>query len=453
MKYLKKVLFVLGVTSSTTSPASEFFPTFEASASASLATHMLQIEINEHHVISKTVKGFDVSGNQHTHGPAHVTFFPNSKSAELHLKFDLESDSKMLATSNLRQGIEVQIDTSAKTRLSTTKPFLFSPKKFTSIHVQCKAATSLTINSIRASGRGITRLGRNIKSNAAIKKVAAAFEKSKPEQEETISQETAKSACENINRRTDDFMADLQADFQQIIFDPLFEKNSLENNMRFWSSTNRIFATATTQSSGLSPAIHEDPLESHDRDLSILMHQDMLNQFATLDLGGRTFDEIDLQELFRRSGINVEKSEQTLVADELILKFCPQKTVEYVFDSNQILVTICASSIRLHGKDLGGATLSLNYTLHPTETGALTIARSNDVIVNLDEGRNLSERERERERDTITERYDRLFPWKSEIGPVSLPTRKNPQAGLWVTDAITSAGWLNVKMQLSTAVP
>jgi hypothetical protein len=179
------------------------------------------------------------------------------------------------------------------------------------------------------------------------------------------------------------------------------------------------------------------------------MHQEMLNQFATLELGGRTFDEIDFQDLFRRSGINVEKSEQTLVADELILKFCPQKPVEYVFDSNQILVSVCASSLRLHGKDLGGATLSLNYTLHPTETGALIIARSHDITVNLDEGRNLSESER----DAITERYDRLFPWKSEIGPVSLPTRKNPQAGLWVTDAITSAGWLNVKMQLSTAVP
>jgi|GEM_PF-2469558 len=449
MKYLKKLLLVLGTTSSTTSLASEFFPIFEASASASLATHMLQIEINEHQVISKTVKGFDVSGRQHTHGPAQVTFFPNSKSAELHLKFDLESDSKMLATSNLRQGIEVQIDTSAKTRLSTIKPFLFSPEKFTSIHVQCKATTSLTINSIRASARGMTRLGRSIKSNVAIKKVAAAFEKSKPEQEEIISQETAKSACESINRRTDDFMVDLQADFQQIIFDPLFEKNSLENNLRFWSSPNRIFATATTQSSGLSPAIHEYPPESHDRDLSILMHQEMLNQFATLELGGRTFDEIDFQELFRRSGINVEKSEQTLVADELILKFCPQKPVEYVFDSDQILVNVCASSLRLHGKDLGGATLSLNYTLHPTETGALIIARSHDITVNLDEGRNLSESER----DAITERYDHLFPWKSEIGPVSLPTRKNPQAGLWVTDAITSAGWLNVKMQLSTAVP
>lgn len=449
MKYLKKLILVLGATSSTTSPAAEFFPTFEASASASLATHMLQIEINEDRIISKTVNGFDVSGSQHTRGPAHVTFNPNSENAELHLKFELEADSQMLATSNLRHGIEVEIETSAKTSLSTTKPFLFSPQEFASKDVQCHAKTSLTVNSIRASARGMTRLGRALKSNAAIKKVAAAFEKSKPEQEELISHETAKNACERINRRTEDFMADLKADFQQIIFDPLFEKNSLENKLRFWSSENRIFATATSRSSGTSRTINDQPTESNDRDLSILLHQDMLNQFATHDLGGRTFDELDLQELFRRSGIIVENSGQATAADELILKFCPQKAVEYLFDSNQIRLAICASSIRLDGKDLGGATLSLNYSLQPAENGGLAITRLNDLTLHLDDGRNLSESQK----DTITGRYDRLFPWKFEIGPVSLPTRKNPRAGLWVTDAVTSSGWLNIKMQLSAEVP
>ncbi len=177
------------------------------------------------------------------------------------------------------------------------------------------------------------------------------------------------------------------------------------------------------------------------------MHQNFLNESEERDLGGRTFDEVELESMFKRSGMVEKTPDRAVTPDELILKFCPQKPVDYLFESNQIKVNICASSIRLEGKDLGAATLSLAYHLRPTNNDSLEIARSNDLALHSHSGGHLPEEMRE----TITARFDRIFPWKFELGRVSLPSKKNHLAGLVVSDAITSGGWFKIEMQLTGA--
>lgn len=444
MKLLPNIALILAITPNESSRAAEPSPTFEASASVELATHMLHMEIRDDRTISKTVKGFFITGNQHTQGPAHVTFLPNNATAEIQLNFDLKTNSEMLATSNVGHGIQVEIETSAQTKTNARKAFQFTPEKFTSIDGQCDAETSLNLNSVSATAPGITRLGRRIKSDIATKKTVDEFDKSKSDQEEKISQETARGICDRINDRTNKLIENLHADFREIVFEPLFEQHQDGNNLIFSTSADRIFATGTTGSKQSNQSQHP---ESNESDLSILLHQDIFNHFATIDLAGRSFDEPELQAVLRRNGITTEKSGQTPLADELVLKFCRQNPIDYRFESNQIRVNLCASSIRLYEKDFGGATFSMLYHLRPTEKGALEIARLNDVTMHLEPGNTASERERE----TISGRYDRLFPRKFEIGRVSLPTVKNPDGGLRFTEAMTSAGWLTVKMMLTGA--
>ena len=235
-----------------TEETKEPFTTFEASASARLATHLLQLEIDENRTISKMVKGFSVSGNQHTQGPARITFHPSHDHADLQINFDLETTSKMLATAHVgRTGlgghrIYIEIDSSATTNLIAAKPFQFTSEKFSSFDSQCSAKTFLALDAVRASAPGITMLGRRIKSNVATKKTIAEFYRSKTEQEENMSHEIAQVSCDRIDHQTNEFIGNLYTDFRQIFFDPMFQQNSTQNALKLWTGADQIFATAKT---------------------------------------------------------------------------------------------------------------------------------------------------------------------------------------------------------------
>ena len=410
--------------------------TFQASISSDLLTHLLQMDVNEERFISKIVRGFLFSGTQTTKGPTSVTFVENDHSAQIKLDLALHSISRQHGRSHLDRGIDVEIDTTSHIQTLAHKLFFLNPQELTANSAQCVSATTLTLNSVSANASGLTRLGRAIKSKIAIKRVTRRFQENRREQEADISRETESQTCQIVDEKAAEFLVAANEDYRKIFFEPLFEANSMQDTLRFRTSIDHLYASVISDPGDLATLPPPTPIDSL---LSIRLHQSLINKLLTNELSGITLDEIELKDLFRSSGLYIHDSHEVLTADNLVLRFCDQTPIHFGFDKNKIQVEFCARSLKLQGTNLGSATLSAHYDLIPLPNGTLELKQLEQFRVEFSSETNVSDRDRQ----TVTQRYQRIFPKKMTTGPIAIATKKHPGAELKLINAMASTGWLS----------
>lgn len=410
--------------------------TFRASLSSDLLTHLLQIDVNEDRLISKIVRGFLISGTQTTKGPARVAFVENDHSAQIKLDFALHSISRQHGRSHLEHGVDVDIDTTSQTQTIANKIFFLDPLALTADSTQCVSATTLNLNSVSANASGLTRLGRALKSKIAVNRVTRRFQENRRAQEADISRDTESQTCQLVDEKATEFLVAANEDYRQIFFEPLFEANSMQDALRFRTSSKHLYASVISDPGALATLAPPTPIDSL---LSIRLHQSLINKLLSKELSGITLDEIELKDLFRNSGLYIHDSHEVLTADNLVLRFCDQTPIHFGFDKNKIQVEFCARSLRLRGKNLGSAILSAHYDLVPLPNGALELNQTEQFRVEFSSDTTASDMDRQ----TITQRYGRIFPKKMATGPIAIATKKNPGAELKLIHTMASTGWLS----------
>ncbi len=386
--------------------------------------------------VTENIMGTRISGKGHTVANMTVATVPNDEHARLRT---LLSGRTQTETSG-RNG-PVTIFTNGDTRFEAVKWITVDDEGLHVTQAVCEADMDSEIQGISTSRDG--RMGERMIRKVAWKRIG-----SQRGQAEAIGEQRAEKRVEKrFDDEADPEVAKANKTFNEDYRNPLLRLGEFPQLLRFSSSDDHLFVKALQANRYQLGAPDAPPEVDAEHDVSVRVHESLVNNFAAAIIAGKTYDDGDMEEMGKRLGGEwEEKMKSSDDDDPWSITYAQLRPVTVLFDNNQFSVTIRGRRFTSGDRAFKAMNISAVYKLEKTPTGAKLVRQGELKIFppRFVEGETRLSASQVALRRLLTKRMGKMFPPEIVADSKELPGEWAKVGKLQLDQMVTSKGWLSL---------
>ena len=409
-------------------------PNFLLQASEQLISAGIDDEVDDTTPLSDRILGTRIRGTGRTVGQVQAYLAANNHGAALEIVLTGTTNSNTVG----RNG-PVTIYTTGVTEVTGRKRIVIGADGLQPEPATAYCRTSTNINGISAGSRMGSRL---------IEKIAWRRAGTQKGQAERIaSGRAAGRVARRMDEQSRDFVRDANDSLLKKLRRPLEHRNAYPRSVRFHSTDDHLFLTATQASAMQLAAPNKPPAASKKNDLAVRLHESVVNNTAALALAGYTLSDERLVEIIEEA--DREVPEELQISDDKdpwSITFAWQQPVTATFDDQTVRIAVRGRKFtRGEDQELKKVMeISARYQLEKAAGGA-RLVRQGDIEVDFPgrEGKRLSVRE-VTFKTFMKKKFGAMF--KSEFAGegLQLPGRWADIGKLQLVELASQQGWLSL---------
>lgn len=384
----------------------------------------------------------DIHGTARTTGNLSLEMVPSSDRGQFDLIFQGNAE-----TENVGYHGPVQVFASGVTRITARKRVRIDHEKIEAENAESEAETSTSIDGVSANSR-------------LLEKIACRrAEKQRPKAECIASQHAEERFNEQMDARAAELLAKANERYTEKFRRPLLERRLFPESLRFSTSARALRVTAMQIAQGSLAAPGAPPKVDQAGDVSVCVHQSIINNVTGSALGGMTLDEKRFQQILVENLGAPKRPAEEGDDENWAITFAPRQPISVVFGADTFTVTIRGRSYANEGKQYPGMNVTATYKIDRSNGGLKAVRQGRLVVVppgfKLESGQQLSAREQFL-RKVLEHRFGKIF--EPEMKPKNLvlaPEGRTPlelQLSRWeAADGWLVLGWKQVPPSKSVA--
>jgi hypothetical protein len=214
--------------------------------------------------------------------------------------------------------------------------------------------------------------------------------------------------------------------------------------LRLSSSEKALHVTAMQIAEGSLGAPGAPPPAGDPGDVSVRLHQSIINNLTGPALGGMTLDERRFQQILVEN-LGAPKRPADEDPENWAITFARRQPIAVTFGADMFTVTIRGRAYGNEGKTYPGMDVTATYKIHRSERGLKAVRQGDLVVVppgfRLGSGQQLSAREQFL-RKVLERRFGKFFEPEMVPKNLVLGEEGRPKTELQLTRWETTNGWL-----------
>jgi hypothetical protein len=417
-------------------------PNLIAEVSAAIVGAGIVGPVDDTMPVRDCILGTTLFGTAHTVGQTTVELSPSSRSAVIDTLLSGSSDSATIGYHG-----PVTVHSSAKTTFDARKRLSLDATGFSASPATSHAATSSQIQSIQTD----KRLGKRIIENAAWNRAG----KQKGQAEAIASQHAEQRLDKRINDQAGETLAKANQSYNDKFRRPFTERKLFPQQLDF-STTEKVLRVVGLQAgnSRLAAPVAAPPVVEG-ADMSVCVHESMVNNLAADALAGRTVHEEKLQSLaIEMLGHLPDRMKGDDDGLPWAITFARRQPISVVFADDGFQVTIRGAKY-IKGQDAHpGMDVSASYKIEKSAEGFKAVRQGSIQVFPPDFVPGSGEKvdaHRQIIRTLLEKRFAKVFELEL-IGEGLVLPGKWESAGKLIPIQVTSQnGWLVIAWKRSPA--
>jgi len=406
--------------------------------SRSLVSAGLAGPIDEPTPIRDVILGTTIRGTGQTEGELSVEFLPDEEDAVVDLVMLARTES-----TNVGYNGPVRIYSQGTTDLGARKRLLISAEGIRALPSVAEAATRTKIQGVRA-----------VRGGRIVEKIAWRKVCQSKRQAEAISSQHAE---ERLNRRIDQQAAEMVRDanegFHNRFRRPLWERRILPDPLRFSTTEDAVRVVGLTAGPTQLAAPNDPPKLEKPLDLSVRVHESMINNAAATLLAGRTLSEEDfLATLGDLLGEVPERFQPDEEDEPWAIQFAPREPFTVTFADGGLTMAIHAVKFNRGGSEHPGMDVKATYKIDKAD-GKYVLVRQGELWIfppGFEPGKGRISTREQTLRQLLEKRFGRILEATLKPrGELSPKGRWEKVGKLRVAHWTSQGGWMTLGWNLS----
>ncbi|MDZ4817704.1 MAG: hypothetical protein SGJ20_01890 [Planctomycetota bacterium] len=410
------------------------YPNLHVGINPSILAVGINDPINEVSKVQDVILGTRISGTARTIGQLDTKVRESYQNATIDLNLLATAHSRTVG----RNGPAV-VHSTGVTKLSGVKRIILDPNGFRGIPAVSTAATKTTFTCIAVT----SKLFRNLIQQIATKKAY----QSKPQAERIAAAHAQTRLNNRLNEQAAKFLAEANRGFVTRFRNPLLRFGVFPDDLLFRSSANKIQISATQADPGQIGATTVAPSLPQPADISLRVHQSLINNLATSALGGRRLykDEVN-QLLVDLTGKVPEELEDSEEDRDWSIVFPYQKPIEVTFDDDGFVFTLRGEEYTSGDSAFPAMNVTARYKLEKGPNGIRAIRQGALEIAPPDfvEGEDRLSTTETSVKRILTRRFDKIFKPEIVSKGIQLKGRWQRLGKINLTQLKFNDGWASL---------
>jgi len=388
--------------------------------------------IRENTIIEDCILGTTVTGTGDTTGKTVVNLVPDADMAVFDIKIFTDTESETVG----RNGPAI-ICSSGVTEVRACKRLWFDENGMDSHPTVAKAESKTTINSVRSAS------GRRIVEKVARNRVAQ-----RKSQAEAIGAEHAEErVCNRVDREVQKMIDKANDAFITRLKRPLSERNMFAQSLDTRTTEDAFCVQAKLADIGQLAAPSGPPTIADNLDLSMRLHESMVNNLAATAFSGITLtEERFLAAVKKTLGKLPEELKREEGKEPWTIVFARQQPISVLFGNDGISVTIRAREFHRGDSKYPGMYITAKYKIEKTPEDDFKAVLRGDLLIypqRITPGSagKLSSREITI-RNLLARRFEKIFKNEMVIKPIELQGKFSKVGKLLLSQWTAEHGWL-----------
>jgi len=404
-------------------------PNLFAEVSSNLVASRVAEPVDDTGPVRDCILKTDIHAMAHTTGDLNVELVPSSDEGQFDLVFQGNAE-----TDSVGYRGKLQVFANGVTRIAARKRVRIDHEKIVAEDAESEAETSTSINGVSANG---SRLLEKIACRRA--------EKQRPKAECIASRHAEDRFNEQMDARAADLIAQANERYTDKFRRPLLQRRLFPEMLRFSTTERALQVTAMEIGEGSLAAPGAPPPVSEPGDLSVRLHQSVINNLTGTALGGMTLDEKRFQQILVENLGAPKRPADEEDSENWAITFARRQPVTVTFGGDTFTVTIRGRAYANEGKQYPGMNVTATYKIHRSERGLKAVRQGDLVVVppgfRLGSGQQLSAREQFL-RKVLEHRFGKFFEPEMVPKNLVLGQEGRPKTELQLSRWETADGWL-----------
>jgi len=343
-------------------------PNMYASVSRDLIAAGIRRPVDQVNPVREVILGTNVTGTAHMVGDVDVNLVPSQTKGliELTLTGTVSSD-------NVGVNGPATIYSSGYSTIAASKLLSADKDGLTPSAAVAHADTTTTFNAICAKMR-------------LVQKIATKRAYQQKSQAEAIASDRTETRIEGrFDDETKDLVADANTRLQEKLFRPLIGRDEFPDSVNVSTTTDHlnleVMQASQTQLAAPGPA---PPTEDGEADLTLKLHESIVNNYGETFLAGVKLTDEKLVELLEERDAEVpEELKITPDTDPWSITFDYKSPIQVVFDNDTVKIGIRGRQFTRGDNEVNRTiAISADYKIEKGESGTL-LTRTGDVVVDF----------------------------------------------------------------------
>jgi len=396
----------------------------------------IQDEVDDVAPVADTILGTKIQGTGRTVGQVSAYLTPTQDRAAVDILL-----AGTTTTNTIGRNGPVSIHSSGLTTVSGRKRLLIDTVGIQSQAATAECTTRTNIGSISAG----SRMGSRMIERFAWRRAS----KQKPRAEWVAARHAEQRVTRRMDQRSQKLLSDANRAYLRDLKQPLERRGAFPARLNFSSTSDHLYLTALQAGPAQLAAPSAPPDLTGDTDLTVRLHESLVNNSAEAALAGMTLTDERLVQLLEDAKREVPAELQIgPEKDPWSITFAWQQPVTVVFHGDQVVVSVRGRRFSRGDQQLNKLmNISATYRLEKTPTGA-RLVRQGDVDVNYP-GRE-DQRQGVREvafKTFMRTKFDALFKPEIVGEGITLPGRWEKAGKLQLHELVAQNGWLSLGWQ------
>lgn len=343
-------------------------PNLYASVSRELIASGIRRPVDQVNPVHEIILGTDVNGTAHMVGDVDVKLVPSSNKGLIELSLTGTVTSDNVGVNGPATIYSTGFSTIGASKLLSVDKDGLSPNP-----AVAHADTSTTFNAICAK----MRLVQKIATKRAYQQ--------KSQAEAIASDRTEFRIQDRFDNETKDLVADANTRLQEKLYRPLIGRDEFPDSINVSTTTDHlnleVMQASQSQLAAPGPAPATEDTEA---DLTLKLHESIVNNYGETFLAGVKLTDEKLVELLKERGAEVpEELQITPDTDPWSITFDYKSPIQVVFDNDTVKIGIRGRQFTRGDNEVNRTiAISADYKIEKGESGTL-LTRTGDVVVDF----------------------------------------------------------------------
>ncbi len=409
-------------------------PNVFLTASRRLVAGGIEDAVDETEPVSDIILGTHLFGTGHTRGEVSVTLVPNDHHAVFDVIF-----LGTTRTRNTGYNGPVVVTSRGTTGIGTVKRFWVNRSGLHSQPARANATTSSDILDIRSQRGG--RLVERIGWRRAMQQ--------KHQAEAIATQRAAGRASARLDTQTKPMLQEANDGFEHRLRRPMEERRVFLGSLQLSSCKDTIRAKWLQAGPAQLAAPDDPPTPAENADLTLRVHESMVNNVAQNTLTGLSLSDAELRmalmEILGRVPVQLEPVPGD---DPWTIMFDRDRPAEVRFADGGLHITIWGRRYKIGERLQPAMNISARYWIVRDETGFRAVREELDALPpDFTEGQRLPPATLILRR-LLIRRFERIFEEEFPLEALELPDRWSRLGALPVAQVESDGGWLTIAWRI-----
>ena len=327
------------------------------------------------------------------------------------------------------------------TRFNATKAITIDAEGMHTKPAACKATTQTTTRGISTTRDG--RVGERMIRKIAWNRIG----QQRGQANRIAGNRAARRVEDRFDREADQQVQKTNTNFQEKFRGPLLRKGEFPRMLRFRTTDDHLYVKglqANRYQLG-SPTVPPQPNGNHD--VSLVVHETLINNLAAATIAGKTFTDEDMEEIGKELGGEwEEKLRRADDEDPWSITYAVSRPVTVTFGDNGFTATLRGRRYTSGDREFQAMNVTAKYKMEKTDTGAKLIRQGELEIFppGFDRENGKLSTSQVALRRLLNKRMNKMFPPEIDVESKELPDEWAKVGKLRLDELVAGSGWLTL---------